>query len=202
MQLPILTLLFASFAVFVSAANHFQVLHAVGDSPFTVRGLITQLEKKTGSTGARYENYEGLDLSPITSAPADESTLYHIKIVQGQLELSSSIRLCHLQKAQLVDMITVHVDQTGVPFHVDYAVESKDGSCGNIKKVAVAAKNGFKTKAVFGKTHDGARPRLDQMTAETVTGKTEEKSFLQKYWYYILPIVVILALTGGEEPKK
>ncbi|KAJ2306777.1 hypothetical protein IWW54_004632 [Coemansia sp. RSA 2705] len=51
----------------------------------------------------------------------------------------------------------------------------------------------------------GPEPRLGRAAAVDAAGRERQaeapKSFLAKYWYYIVPLVLILLL-GGEEPKE
>ncbi|KAJ3026720.1 UNVERIFIED_CONTAM: hypothetical protein HDU68_005185 [Siphonaria sp. JEL0065] len=198
----LLSLFSASLVAASTTSQQFQVLHAIGDASFSLRGQIAPTEKKS-IVSPRYESAAALDLTPLRTQSSSETDLYHVKIVSSAgIELQSSIRLCQLQSAQFVDSIAVHFDEIGNPFHLDYSVDliGKDGKCGG----SVSSKAAFKTKVAYVKTLDGARPRLEQMTADIAAGKTDggEKTFLQKYWYYLIPLAIILLMSGGEEEKK
>ena len=57
----------------------------------------------------------------------------------------------------------------------------------------------FKSNLLFTKVQAGARPVL-QSLPETTDGKpAQPTSFLGRYWYYILPLVVVLLMSPGEE---
>ncbi|KAI8607787.1 hypothetical protein BC830DRAFT_1086680 [Chytriomyces sp. MP71] len=179
--------------------NEFQLLHSVGvGNKFAPRGRIAPVE--TRPNAFKHEADAALLLANV-AAPADHShTLYNIMAVSMDgTVLTASVPLCQLQSAQLRDSIAIHVDHTGKPFHLDYNVDAQPGACTKAQK-PLAPNAAFKTKVVVSRAEDGARPRLELMSPEKGAegGKETEKSFLQKYWYYIVPLMLVLMLSGGE----
>ncbi|KAJ3330943.1 hypothetical protein HDU76_004451 [Blyttiomyces sp. JEL0837] len=187
--------------LFVSQPE-FEVWHSINDAPYTLRGKIA-ISALTKRTGHKYEDSKSLSGGKeIIGKHASLSDLYHLQIrgsVSGiDLKLNATLRLCNLQSAGLKEHITFHVDQSGIPYHVDYVVPA--ATCDSSKKLpAVAA---FKPQIHISQSLEGVRPKLEQIVAETKDGKPEKpQSFLQKYWMYLIPIVVIMLMGGGgEEP--
>ncbi|KAJ3354153.1 Cilia- and flagella-associated protein 57 [Entophlyctis luteolus] len=197
-SLVVLDLLLVRSTSVISKASTFVQNVVARGSDFTPRGRLVPVDKKPWA--ARYEADSDIDLSSV-SRVSNSDEFYTIKAVADNgIEFVSSVRLCLLQKALLKDFITIHYDQTGVPYHMDYTVDA-NGPCSSSQK-PMPSKISFKTKGGFAKSVDGERPRLEQITVEAATGKKEEKTFIQKYWYYFVPVLIILLFSGNEEPKK
>ncbi|KAJ3225280.1 hypothetical protein HDU81_008037 [Chytriomyces hyalinus] len=180
------------------AILEFNILHAIDEAKFTMRGRIVPVEKKAGVY--KCESDPKMDLTPFQTPATDYTQRY--KIIAMDMDgtvLTTSIQLCQLQKAKFNDFIAIHLDQNGTAFHVDYTVDSSS-PCSKDQN-PVDPKTAFKTRTLVSKAEEGARPRLEQMSSETAEGKQVEKSFLQKYWYYIVPLFLILVLTGGDDKK-
>ncbi|KAJ3098857.1 hypothetical protein HDU96_010922 [Phlyctochytrium bullatum] len=177
-----------------------EVWHSVGSQPFVKRGVLSydpDAKKKAG----KYEGDATFPSSLLEEYSSDE--LYrvqwrHVKPVYGvkDVTLNASIKVCLLQSSKFSEYFTVHIDQAGMPFHLDYVVDASE--CSNAK--LSAPKGGFKVNVQVARTADGARPHLEQIHAETKDGKPEQpQSFFQKYWYYIVAVVLILMLSGGDD---
>ncbi|KAJ3213418.1 hypothetical protein HDU67_002893 [Dinochytrium kinnereticum] len=184
-----------------------EVWHAVGSGPFTKRGTITydpDSKKKT----TKYESEPDTPFPEALLNTYPEDEVYrvmwkHTKPVFGvkDVTLNASVRMCLLQASKFQEHYSIHIDQAGkvsisigIPFHLDYVVDAS--SCQKSK--VQAPKAGIKAQCSVARTSDGARPHLE-MIQETKDGKPEpEKSFLQKYWYYIVAIALVLMLSGGD----
>ncbi|KAI8848339.1 hypothetical protein BC829DRAFT_443853 [Chytridium lagenaria] len=171
-----------------------EVWHSLGDAPFTQRGVLTydpDSKKKT----AKYEPVDSAALIPAPLlASIGKDVVYrvswkHVKPVLGveDVTVTATIRACLLQAAKFQEHYTLHIDEAGIPYHLDYVVDA--AKCEENQKV-VAPKKGFKINVEL---------RGLRMGQETTDGKPQpEKSFLQKYWYYILAIFLIVMLSGGD----
>ncbi|TPX50493.1 hypothetical protein CcCBS67573_g10092 [Chytriomyces confervae] len=202
MKQSLLGLLLLALAHCIAAAApkklEFNILHAIDEANFTMRGRIVPVEKKAGLF--KYESDPKMDLTPFQTPATDYTQRY--KIIAMDMDgtvLTTSIQLCQLQKAKFNDFIAIHLDQNGTAFHIDYTVDSSS-PCSKDQK-PVDPKTTFKTRTLVSKAEEGARPKLEQMSSEKAEGKEVEKSFLQKYWYYIVPLFLILVLTGGDDKK-
>ncbi|TPX34186.1 hypothetical protein SmJEL517_g03075 [Synchytrium microbalum] len=171
-----------------------QVLHNIDDSGFTPRGIISFDTKKlkAGYTST----------SESTSFAPDADLIYRIKLVTpGGGEIKTGIRRCLLVAAGFQETFTIHLDQSGKPFHVDYTVPAnscnKNSTSKSRRETAV-----FKPQVNIVQPADGARPSYTPMYGIHDGGKAAEQNFLQKYWMYIIPAVALMLLTGGaaEEP--
>ncbi|KAJ3170522.1 hypothetical protein HK101_011330 [Irineochytrium annulatum] len=190
-----------------SVKHQFQVLHRVdGDKPFSRRGVITYDPASRKKAANKYENNkEDKGVQEVVTARAGEDTLYYVELrhvgpvagVEGVM-LNASVRLCLLQASKYHEHMNIHFDQAGIPFHLDYIVNS--GSCTD--KPPAFPSNGFKTTVSLARK-DVIRPRLEQIHAETKDGKAEpEKTLWQKYWWYAIPIVIMLLMSGADAPAE
>ncbi|KAJ3107999.1 hypothetical protein HDU97_002579 [Phlyctochytrium planicorne] len=197
------------FAVSASAAagdkvriTQIEIWHAVGSGPFTKRGSTAFDPEAKKKITLKYDGEAVQPESLLKSYPQDE--LYRVQwryvnpvFGSKDVTLTASIRLCLLQSAKFEEFFTVHIDQAGLPFHLDYVVNAATCENSNI------AKKPFKSQVTVARTWDGSRPRLEMIHAQTKDGKPEaEKTFFQKYWYYIVAVVLILLMTGGDEGGK
>ncbi|KAI8925690.1 hypothetical protein BC831DRAFT_459789 [Entophlyctis helioformis] len=142
----------------------------------------------------------------LLAVDAARSTRYHVDVHVGEGDskriLSASVPLCMLQSAKFQEMLTLHLDIHGNPFHLDYlvAAHSCDESV-NLSKVSA-----YKTFVTLGRVQDAPRPTMEQAADEVEGAKNApEQSFLQKYWYYLIPMAIMFAMGtsgGGEEAKK
>ncbi|OAJ43278.1 hypothetical protein BDEG_26650 [Batrachochytrium dendrobatidis JEL423] len=136
------------------------------------------------------------------TAVKPKGSRYEIQIgdASNQKILKASVPLCMLQTSRFHEMITVHVDSHGKPFHLDYLVNANE--C--LPDIDFGKTLHFKTVVAVGRLADAPRPILEKLK-ETVDGQepVPEQSFIQKYWYYIIPIMLVLTLSssGGDDGK-
>ncbi|KAJ3415506.1 hypothetical protein HDV05_004708 [Chytridiales sp. JEL 0842] len=177
----------------------FEVWHAVNQGEFTQRGIIHYNPESSKKKAAYYENLREIEhLESIKSFEATYSDLYRLQLRSGANANSFNVsaRLCQLKASALQEQFTIHLDQAGSVFHVDYVVPAIQ-----CDKKAVPAKATFKAQVLISRTAEGARPKLQQIMADTKDGKPQpEQTFFQKYWWYMIPIIMVLLLGGGDEP--
>ncbi|KAI5123439.1 hypothetical protein M0805_006144 [Coniferiporia weirii] len=136
----------------------------------------------------------------IQLAPADDPA-------NGRLDISS-VKACHLPLAP-ADSLTLHLDDGGVPFHVDYYLAGvpPNGACPTNKQLRAV---NLDQAAFLPPSNTSVRirhathPPLPELRVPPpLTPKGEpvapapEKTFLQKYWLYIAAALGLLLLTGG-----
>eukprot|EP00842_Homolaphlyctis_polyrhiza_P005066 jgi/Hompol1/5560/HPOL_004563-RA len=131
---------------------------------------------------------------------SDSDARYYVGFTVGtgpsKRVLNASVPL----SAKFEDSITVHVDLQGIPYHIDYLVNAHQ--CNDNVDLSKVTK--FKTSVSVGRYFDAPRPVLEQVV-ETPEGAAPpvEQSFLQKYWYYLIPaMMLITSLMSPEEPPK
>ncbi|CAG8611335.1 9034_t:CDS:2, partial [Paraglomus occultum] len=131
-----------------------------------------------------------------------EDEIYFIKIVDNENTEQSYLsftKLCLLWASKFEDEIIIHLDSSNNLYHFDYytAVDHCNGTEMDDAR--------FKTTVQTIKSIPGPRPKLHGPVpvAEdgTVIGPPPEKSFIQKYWVYILPLILIM-LVNSAPPEE
>ncbi|KAJ1668496.1 hypothetical protein IW140_000328 [Coemansia sp. RSA 1813] len=152
-----------------------------------------------------------LPLSKVFFEPTTDPALYTV-IVQPQNNASARfilpIKRCRLSTdaKKLEETFVVHQTEKGDVFHVDYdagksenCVRKQEGRQSDKEPVVF-------TRVLVSRQAQGPMPKLaaaaniDMSTGKEVQPEPS-KSFLAKYWYYLIPIVLLLML-GGEEPQQ
>ncbi|KAI8602678.1 hypothetical protein EDD21DRAFT_371186 [Dissophora ornata] len=122
-------------------------------------------------------------------------------------EAMSSIKSCLLVASDFQEQITLHLDQDRQVFAFDYYTSASKCENEDKKEFPLTSLDLFKSVKVDLSTGNaGPKARYSRAQAikiDNQTGKPEEeKTFFQKYWVYILPIVLVMLFTGGGEPEK
>ncbi|KAG0057456.1 hypothetical protein BGZ83_010024 [Gryganskiella cystojenkinii] len=123
-------------------------------------------------------------------------------------EAVSSIKSCLLVAADFKEEIVLHLDQNREIFAFDYhtpADSPRQCDQDSQKQIAIENLDRFKDlKVELTTANQGPKARYNRAQAIKMdeTGKPEvEKTFFQKYWVYILPMVLVFLFTGGEPEK-
>ncbi|KAF3939580.1 hypothetical protein ABW19_dt0201338 [Dactylella cylindrospora] len=132
--------------------------------------------------------------NPMTGGPSPkEDELYRVGVLRGG-KWVGSVKSGKLLQPDVASTITLHVDEQGEVFHVEYdAVELAKGAEKPEPEIIVV------------RPYPGAEPALNKPVVLMPDGKPvqkeEEKTFIQKYWYFILAGVILLAAVPGEPGK-
>ncbi|KAF8986035.1 ER membrane protein complex subunit 10 [Entomortierella lignicola] len=120
-------------------------------------------------------------------------------------EALSSIKSCLLVASDFQEKITLHLDQDHQVFAFNYYTAASECEDSHKKEYALNSLDQFKSVEIDLATNEvGPRARFAKAQAIKIdqTGNPEaEKTFLQKYWVFIVPAVLILLFTGGEPEK-
>ncbi|KAJ3286453.1 hypothetical protein HK104_009034 [Borealophlyctis nickersoniae] len=193
-------------AVARSEPQQLTVFHGSDNAPLEPRGILVYDPTSTKRSVNRYESSASPEaLSRVFSSADDEdndmTTLYRVSVKdeEGSVQLNASVPLCLVRSSGYRDQFTLHLSDMGSLWHLDYLVSASECQ----KDSRASGPVTFKSKVEVAKPVEGARPILEQIVQATPDGKPPpEKTFLQKYWMYILPIVIILVMGGGgEEPR-
>ncbi|CAG8453104.1 2688_t:CDS:2 [Ambispora leptoticha] len=181
------------------------------ESTFKKRGQLTLIPSRSVAkySPADNENDASLTLTDSLNSQNDNDTiLYHIKLVDEQDPNKSFIsftKWCLLLTSDFEDEIIIHLDKDSNLFHFDYYTTQPlcTASSDAYKNVPSIPK--FKTTAQTIKAVKGVRPKLAKAAPLRPDGTIEtpppEKSFLQKYWIYIVPLLIVLLFGGGPEEE-
>ncbi|CAE6396161.1 unnamed protein product [Rhizoctonia solani] len=113
----------------------------------------------------------------------------------------SSVKLCHLTSAY-EEFLTLHKTVSGDIFALDYHLDSvpKNGGCPHTPSAMYIASTDVQIKS----PSPAFTPRLKVPPPMGADGQVikpvPEQSFIQKYWMYIIPaLIILLVLPAGPE---
>jgi len=116
---------------------------------------------------------------------------------------------CNVLSANLVDTLNLHFDWRGKLSAVSYATNHQEKvQLTNPQAIETVQKSmNFKTKVVTQHMVNGPAPdtaafiqRVEQEKVDKQKGTTtDNRSFLAKYWMYIVPVVIFMAINGASE---
>ncbi|PRP87622.1 hypothetical protein PROFUN_04649 [Planoprotostelium fungivorum] len=117
----------------------------------------------------------------------------------GQYSVSS-VRVCDLVTSDYHDHITIHKDIHGELIHVDYTV-SRSTSRGPCHEEYLQQKaNKLETHVHVQHTTESSQaiiePKIVQQQAEKQAQEGESQSFFGKYWYFIVPALIMMVLNS------
>jgi len=211
--------------IFSSSSTYsLNIEHAFGvDAPFTPKGTIIMKVHRT--TSASFSRETKLSLEEVTKLEdlAVKDGLYRIRApvkltntyadekektpdTDGKY-VSSFTKACHLFGSNLKEKITVSIDDNGNVIGI--SLMSPKQEC-PIHDLTPLTSHVFNSTVSIHSQVAGAVPdtqtfvkKLEKEQAEQAAGKGKEnKSFLAKYWMYIVPIFLILMLSSQAEPEQ
>jgi len=170
-------------------------------STFERRGLINVHSLRSGSATVEQSD---VDRSRLNSL-CDAGSLYIVKVNSGNLPwpLRAVADPCALIEHDLNDLVTLHLDWRAQLISVSLAVAEDKNDRG--KKLS--ENKTFKTKVAVQSMVTGPSPdtaafvqRMEQEKLAKQRGETpDNRSFFAKYWMYIIPVVLFMAMGGGGE---
>jgi hypothetical protein len=122
----------------------------------------------------------------------------------------SSVKACHLQQANAQTWI-IYATGDDIPFSLDYFVSPvpNDGTCPEGMVVSAALVDSIQnmnTTITFNRPAIPPQPELRAPPPLTAEGEAvqppPQKSFIQKYWLYIVGFLLIMVVASPEEPEK
>lgn len=168
---------------------------------YTSRGSITIHSLKSGSVSIQQS-----DLNPEEKVALEklcaEDGLYLVRAVLSGEAVSSfrsATHACSLIETGLVDLFAIQLDWR----HKIVAVHLSTPNVSN--KVPLTTLQGFKSKVYVQHMEAGPAPdtssfiqRMEEEKLAKQRGDTKDnRSFLAKYWMYIIPVVLVLVMSGG-----
>lgn len=186
----------------VSSSTLTYILQHNIDGEWTTRGEISI--PKTGKPTITQKASES-DLNAIYEL-AKGTDVYRLRLFPKNDEsnpVSTYTSACAFFSSDLQDAISLHVDADNRVYGIDvtHSFSCKSGAVPKKK-----SKN-FHSHIALQQPRVGPKPFLDDLQAELERKQLEasgavqpEKSFIQKYWMYILPVVVMMLLRSPEAP--
>lgn len=185
---------------------------------FKPRGTIYVKSLKT-ATGV-FSQHEGLSLEDMDSLKdlASSNGYYRIRLLPKSSDNSDGddtsvttfIKACALFTSRLTETITLSVDSSGHLYGVGLIVP--DGGCDakTLNVDVVALPSNFNTSVVVMLQGTGQLPdtqtyiqKLEKEKRDKAAGQTQDnRSFLAKYWMYIVPVVIFMMLTAQQPDQQ
>ncbi|KAG9093191.1 hypothetical protein FS749_014876 [Ceratobasidium sp. UAMH 11750] len=186
------------------ATNVTHVHHRVrvlgNDAPFTLKGtVLLTLDEPSYAPAANFRD----QLTAWAAQASDTNTLYEVALQTDANPADwprSSTKLCYVTAAK-EERLTMHRTRAGDVFAIDYHLASvpPDGACPPAAALFLAS-----TEVLFKSPTPPFSPRLRTPPPLAPDGQpikpVAEKSFIQKYWMYIVPaLIILLVLPAGPE---
>ncbi|KAK4883171.1 hypothetical protein RN001_006490 [Aquatica leii] len=208
------------FFSFIYASNieydgyvHINLRHALvsSESPvFTDRGNITIQSLRTGSSTIQQKALSQSDKIKLRDLSA-ANKFYQLKSIVtasdgSQVSFVSTIKACMLVESELSDILSVSLDYSGKVITVTLAVASTSTCEG--ATVPIDKLKEFTTSVFVRHTENGPVPdtatyiqKLEREREAKERGEVKDnRSFLAKYWMYIVPVIIIMVLSSAANP--
>merc|ERR1712071_639247 len=185
------------------APSVIQLTHSFGTAgEFEPRGQINVRSLRSGSFSVQQDSF--FELKGLQDA-AEADELYHLEAVvkTNNIERTflTSTKACLLYESALSDIITINVDLLGNIYGV--SLSTSLSQCSGIVLESVPSHN---TTVLISYMEHGPIPdvamyvqKMEQEKVAKARGETKDnRSFLAKYWMYILPVVLVFMMSGAQ----
>jgi len=173
------------------------------------RGSVAVHSTRSGSASveqASLESHQVDALSSLCQNGGREGGLYLVKASHsGGPTLRSYTPACGLLDAGLQDTLTLQLDWRGKLVAAIMGVQQFTPGKGN-----EGQQSSFRTKVSTQQMESGPAPdtaafiqRMEENKRKEEKGEVKDnRSFLAKYWMYIVPVVLFMALNGAAAPQQ
>nr|CAG4637522.1 EOG090X0JXR [Ceriodaphnia reticulata]SVE73328.1 EOG090X0JXR [Ceriodaphnia reticulata] len=181
--------------------------HTLGSRAFESRGQINVKSLKSGSVNIQQDS--SYDFKDYRDA-AEANEFYHLEasVKYNGIERTflTSTKACLLFESQLSDIITIHVDLLGHIYGVSVATPHNQQCTGNVPEFEPV----FNTTVLISYMEHGPIPdvamyvqKIEQEKVAKERGETKDnRSFIAKYWMYIVPLVLVFMMSGASNPEQ
>ncbi|KAF2901030.1 hypothetical protein ILUMI_05170 [Ignelater luminosus] len=175
---------------------------------FTERGNVTIQSLQTGLSTVYQKPLSQTDRVKLRDLAANNE-FYQLKSIVTASDGSesvfiSSVKACMLAESDLNDILSVSLDYSGKVVTVTLAVASTATCEGAV--VPIDKLKEFSTSVYVRHPENGPVPdtitytqKLEKQAKEKGEVK-DNRSFLAKYWMYIVPVVIIMVLSSAANP--
>jgi len=177
---------------------------------FTDRGNVTIQSLRLGSSVVNQKQLSQADRVKLRDLAASNK-FYQLKSTVtasdgSETSFISTVKACMLAEAELNDILSVSLDYSGRVITVTLAVASTSTCEGAV--VPIDKLKEFSTSIFVRHTENGPIPdtatyiqKLEREREAKERGDVKDnRSFLAKYWMYIVPVVIIMVLSSAANP--
>lgn len=183
------------------------------EDEFKPRGAIT-LRSLKQKTGVFHQNEQlSREELQVLKKMAQTDAYYRIRVPgsfggnQDQVYVSTYVKACSLFESNFTETITISVDHLGNIYGVGLRLPVSQ--CSEKRRYS-SVQSQFNTTVQVLQQTTGALPdtqtyvqRLEKEKAEQVAGKGKDnRSFLAKYWMYIVPVVIFMLMTSQNQDQQ
>nr|CAG4651503.1 EOG090X0JXR [Simocephalus serrulatus]SVE94639.1 EOG090X0JXR [Simocephalus serrulatus] len=179
--------------------------HSLGSRAQESRGQINVRSLKNGLVNIQQDS--SYNLKDYREA-AENNEFYHleaaVKYNGVERTFLTSTKACLIYESQLTDIITIHVDLLGNIYGVSLATPHNLQCTGNVPEFEPE----FNTTVLISYMEHGPIPdvamyvqKIEQEKVAKERGETKDnRSFIAKYWMYIVPLVLVFMMSGASNP--
>nr|SVE75529.1 EOG090X0JXR [Daphnia dolichocephala] len=184
-----------------------QLSHSLGSQTFGSRGQINVRSLKSGSVSIQQDSsYDWKDYKEA----AEANEFYHLEalVKYNGIERTflTSTKACLLFESRLADIITIYVDLLGNIFGVSVGIPHNQHCVGTVPEF----EPNFNTTVLISYMEHGPVPdvamfiqKVEQEKVAKQSGDTKDnRSFIAKYWMYIVPLVLVFMMSGASNPDQ
>ncbi|CAG9797250.1 unnamed protein product [Chironomus riparius] len=174
---------------------------------FTSRGNITIISINLGDIVVNQKELNSKERDVLKRLAKDKK-LYRLKAeVVGsdgvKTTFLSSLKACHLIQSALHDFITINFDHNNAVLGVNIKAVSLDETSDDCDNLGLDNFNEFSTVVNLKNIEAAPIPdtqgfiqKLEREKEMRDKGEIDNRSFIQKYWMYIVPAVILLLVSG------
>jgi len=184
---------------------------------WTDRGTVSVHSTRSGSATVDQSPLEQEQKGQLAKL-CSEGGLYLVRATPssqaGQFRSYSSA--CGFLEAQLMDTLTIQLDWRGKLSAIAHGLQTpysaRGGLGGGLARGETAREDGsvMKTKVLTQHMENGPVPdtaafiqRMEENKRKEEKGEVKDnRSFLAKYWMYIVPVVLFMAVNGAASPQQ
>jgi hypothetical protein len=180
---------------------------------FTSRGNITVNSINTGDININQKELNAKERNELIEL-AHSGSFYRVKaevITSDGIKTTflTSLKACHLLQSQLHDSFTLSLDHNNYIVGVSIRSINLDNVFDDCEGLSLNNINEFTTIVTLNPINEAPVPntndfiqKLEREREAKEKGQTQDnRSFLQKYWMYLIPAVIFLLISGATNPE-
>lgn len=178
---------------------------------FTDRGNVTIQSLRTGTAVVQQKPLTQSDRVKLRDLSATNE-FYQLKSIVtladgSEITFLSTVKACMLVESELNDILSVSLDYSGRVIAITLAVASTSTCEGAV--VPIDKLKEFSTSVFVRHTENGPTPdtatyiqKLEREREAKERGDVKDnRSFLAKYWMYIIPVIILMVITSATTPE-